>query len=388
MKISGLIRTSIVISLVLAVASSRNVSGQLYYASQKSITGKVDREFAVSGNVVDEFKANLTRGARQWTDLRTGPSDHRKISRAETSDRNKDSISGITPSNADEEIKFRATSFVYPSNSRGDVGLADYPSELLILYAEALKDYAKKNGFDTAYALLSNMGMLCNKKRFFVVNLATMEIEQSGLVSHGRGQGPTIYDKQYSNEPGSRCTSLGRYKVLGKYKGNYGEAYRIAGLDSSNSKALDRNIVLHAMNCIPDAENFLPACVSDGCPAVSGKFLTTLSKIIDTRERPVLLWIFDSNLEEPVIDGDYAEPVSIGFSPVVKKSFETSACHNNAQLHSILNKQAHQNKILHWINEQKKKIWKLLEPGTDPQNDQWNELNQLPAEYLLRGFLI
>src|ERR1700755_687595 len=98
------------------------------------------------------------------------------------------------------------------------------------------------------------MGMLCDKKRFFVINLTTMQIEQSGLVSHGRGQGPTIFDKQYSECIGSRCTALGRYKILGKYNGKYGEAYKMSGLDSSNHSAYDRNIVLHSMNCIPDVE--------------------------------------------------------------------------------------------------------------------------------------
>ena len=143
--------------------------------------------------------------------------------------------------------------------------------------------------------------MRCNKKRFFVINLKTMKIEQSGLLSHGRGQGVSVFDKQYSNRSGSKCTSLGRYKILGKYKGGYGEAYRIAGLDSSNQNAYSRNIVLHSMGCIPDQEGYMPACVSEGCPAVSPNFLTSLSRIIDSRKKPVLLWIFDSNLEEPVV---------------------------------------------------------------------------------------
>lgn len=200
------------------------------------------------------------------------------------------------------EISFKPTAFTYPVNSRVDVGIAQFPSSQLILYANALKQYAKKNGFDTSYAFLSNMGMLCNKKRFFVVNLVTMEVEESALVSHGRGQGPSVFDKQYSNRSGSKCTSLGRYKISGKYKGGYGESYKMVGLDSSNHNAYRRNIVLHSMGCIPDIDGIMPACVSEGCPAVSTKFLSYLRKIIDTRKRPVLLWIFDSNLENAVFE--------------------------------------------------------------------------------------
>lgn len=199
-------------------------------------------------------------------------------------------------------VKFKPTTFTYPKNTKYDIGVAQYSSEQLILYAKELKLYAKKNGFDTTYAFLGNMGMLSNRKRFFVVNLVTMQIEMTGLVSHGRGSGSSMFDKQYSNQEGSKCTSLGRYKISGKYKGGYGLAYKMKGLDSTNKNAYQRNIVLHSMNCIPDIENIMPACVSDGCPAVSTKFLSLLTKIIDSRKKPVLLWLFDSNLEEVLVE--------------------------------------------------------------------------------------
>ncbi|MDP4264279.1 MAG: murein L,D-transpeptidase catalytic domain family protein, partial [Bacteroidota bacterium] len=121
-----------------------------------------------------------------------------------------------------------------------------------------------------------------------------------------------LYDKQYSNQAGSKCTSLGRYKIWGKYKGTYGESYRMIGLDSSNQNALSRNIVLHSMACIPDTDGVAPACVSDGCPAVSTNFLSSLSKTIDSRKKPLLLWIFDSNLEEAVVEN---QPATDGQGP-------------------------------------------------------------------------
>jgi hypothetical protein len=202
------------------------------------------------------------------------------------------------------EISIKSTAFVYPKNSKADIGITQYSTAQLVLYAKVLKQYAKKNGFDTAYAFLSNMGMLSNKKRFFVINLVTLSIEQAGLVSHGRGSGRSVYDKQYSNVSGSNSTSLGRYKISGKYRGGYGEAYKMVGLDSSNRNAYNRNIVLHSMSCIPDVEGIMPACVSEGCPAVSSKFFSFIRQIIDSRKRPVLLWIFDSNLEELVVEDD------------------------------------------------------------------------------------
>lgn len=210
-------------------------------------------------------------------------------------------------------IRFIPTRFTYPQCPGKDIGISSYPVEQLMLYAEALKHYARRNGYDTTYGFFSNMGMLSGKKRFFVVNLVTMELELSGLVAQGRGTGPTRFDKQYSNEKESLCTSLGRYKIMNRYKGVYGEAYRLAGLDSTNDNAYERNIVLHAMGCMTDEEDMKHVCISEGCPAVSPNFLLALGKIIDSRDKPLLLWVFDSNLEEaikeiPEHDTDLGEP--------------------------------------------------------------------------------
>jgi hypothetical protein len=199
-------------------------------------------------------------------------------------------------------FSFKKTSFRYPEGLRNEIGITEYRPAEILYYARALKKFAKENGYDTSYAFLGNMGMISSRKRFFVVNLVTMQVEQAGLVSHGRGQGKSRYDRQYSNSLESKCTSLGRYKIMGKYEGSYGLAYRMAGLDSSNDNAHKRNIVLHSMGCIPDTENNGPACISEGCPAVSVNFLSQLSKIIDGRRKPVLLWVFDSNLEEVILE--------------------------------------------------------------------------------------
>lgn len=205
----------------------------------------------------------------------------------------------VTPA---QTISFYPTYYSYPPNPGQDIGIAVYDERQLMIYAEALKQFAKNNGYDTTYVFLSNMGMLCSKKRFFVVNISTMQTELSGFVTQGRGSGTSRFDKQYSNEKESHCTSLGRYKVMHKYRGEYGDSYRMMGLDSSNNNAYSRNIVLHAMGCMPDNGELTHVCISEGCPAVSVNFFAELSKIIDGRKKPVLLWIFDSNMEEAVVE--------------------------------------------------------------------------------------
>jgi hypothetical protein len=131
-----------------------------------------------------------------------------------------------------------------------------------------------------------------------------MRIQNAGLAAQGRGQGVSIFEKSYSNDPGSKSTALGKYKISAKYTGEYGESFRLIGLDTSNNKAFQRRIVLHSMPCIPDTDAGMPACASEGCPAVSLSFFSYLKTIITSAKKPILLWVFDSNLEELVLDKD------------------------------------------------------------------------------------
>jgi L,D-transpeptidase catalytic domain len=215
-----------------------------------------------------------------------------------------------------KEISIQNTSFNYPKNASREIGVKNVPAEEILLYAIALKKYAAENGYDTTYAMLANMGQLSITKRLYLVDLSAMKILNKGLVSHGRGKGTSIFAKQYSNIPGSNCTALGKYKILDPYKGNYGFSYRMGGLDHSNNNALKRNIVLHAMTCIPDRENYAPACVTEGCPAVSNQFLSALQPIIESRKEPMLFWIFDSLLQQAVVES--VPPTSKGNDLVVK----------------------------------------------------------------------
>lgn len=297
---------------ILALISVVPVSAQVSFASLKktSLSGQ-ERKYSTGIRDYYAISGSAIRQPYNMSSDLIASSEVKKLSKEEeiVSADKKKVINDVRPAEKNKEadieskdISFKPTSFTYPENSRMDIGITQYSADQLILYAKVLKEYAKKNGFDTNYAFFSNMGMRSNRKRFFVINLVTMQIEQSGLVAHGRGQGPSVFDKQYSNQEGSKCTSLGRYKICKKYKGGYGEAYKMIGLDSTNKNAYSRNIVLHAMGCIPDKDGVMPACVSEGCPAVSTRFLSSIGKIIDSRKKPVLLWIFDSNLEEAVVE--------------------------------------------------------------------------------------
>jgi L,D-transpeptidase catalytic domain len=212
------------------------------------------------------------------------------------------------------DVLIQNTSFNYPKNATKEIGVDGLQEEEILLYAVALKKYAIENGHDTTYAFLANMGQLTTTKRLYLIDLTSMKILNKGLVSHGRGKGSSIYAKQYSNTPGSNCTSLGKYKIMSSYTGNYGYSYRMAGLEETNNNALKRNIVLHAMSCIPDRENYAPACVTEGCPAVSKQFLLSVAPVLQSRKAPVLFWIFDSLLQQAVADTKQQNANTAGFA--------------------------------------------------------------------------
>jgi hypothetical protein len=179
---------------------------------------------------------------------------------------------------------------------RRESGITFYTYDRLFKYADAALLYARSYGYDTRYALFINMGMLSGTKRFFIMDLKGKCVVNSGLVAHGSGDEPFTYDRKYSNEPGSKCTSLGRYAVGSSYKGFFGLSFHLKGLDPTNSRASERNVVLHAMHCIPDQETTVPICQSEGCPAVSDRMIQVVRDLVGSRKKPLLLWVFDSNL--------------------------------------------------------------------------------------------
>jgi len=158
--------------------------------------------------------------------------------------------------------------------------------------AEDIASYAADHDYNSSYCFMVDMKIESGKKRFFVYNLKKDSVELSGLVTHGSSKNNT-HEIQFSNMPNSLCTSLGKYKIGGSYTGKFGLAFKLYGLDSSNSKAFNRFVVLHSHSCVPVEETApAPICESWGCPTVAPAFLTQLKTYIDKSAKPVLLNIY------------------------------------------------------------------------------------------------
>ena len=157
----------------------------------------------------------------------------------------------------------------------------------------ALRSFAIAHGYNTKIAFLVDMGLPSGKYRFFVADLEKDTLLLAGLVAHGRGNRTFSVAPSFSNADGSGCTSLGRYRIGAPYTGHFGRSYKLYGLDSTNSQAFRRNIVLHSFSYVPEAATDpFPICNSLGCPMVSPGFLQQLEPLVDRSGRPILLWIF------------------------------------------------------------------------------------------------
>ena len=153
-----------------------------------------------------------------------------------------------------------------------------------------LNDFNANQDYNDEIAFITDMDLPSGSNRFFVYDLKKDSVIASSLVTHGRCNKTWLNGRQYSNVVGSGCTSPGKYRIGKSYYGKFGLAYKLHGLDETNSNAYKRYVVLHAHECVPEKEiDPYPICQSDGCPTVSPRFLKKLQVIIDKSDKPILL---------------------------------------------------------------------------------------------------
>jgi hypothetical protein len=82
--------------------------------------------------------------------------------------------------------------------------------------------------------------------RFFIIDMVAGKVRPF-YVAHGAGSDHEHdgWLKTFSNESGSLATSRGAYVTHTWYDGTHGTSMRLSGLDSDNSLAEDRAIVIH-----------------------------------------------------------------------------------------------------------------------------------------------
>lgn len=120
------------------------------------------------------------------------------------------------------------------------------------------------------YVTVVNYALKSNQRRFVLFDLKEGKVE-TYLTAHGKGSDPKNkgYATHFSNDEGSKMTSLGFYLTLGTYTGMHGHSLKLQGLEESNSRALERAIVIHPAKYVQEKNNH--AGRSWGCPSLDPK---------------------------------------------------------------------------------------------------------------------
>lgn len=161
---------------------------------------------------------------------------------------------------------------------------------------DQVRDYCSKNDFNTTYYMLVDYSIPSGKKRCFVYNLQTGRKIMSSYCLHGNGPGNTAAKPKFSNDVGSKCSSLGRFVMVGKGSSTMRNAIRLRGLDRSNYKAESRGILIHSAGRVSrfrGQSEYLPLGPEcEGCIVVSRDFQMKMLEVLNntTRKHPVLIY--------------------------------------------------------------------------------------------------
>jgi hypothetical protein len=181
----------------------------------------------------------------------------------------------------------------YLKSSSIDKVISENIADKTVNKAEEIKLFLKKNSkYNKDVFFLLDMRIPSNKNRFFVFDTKKNQVTDSGLVAHGSGSGSATGELQFSNTDGSLMTSLGKYYIGNSYNGTFGKAYKMYGLDATNSNAFLRNIVLHSHKRMSYEEQISPIILSWGCPMLNEKFYLRIQDILDKSDKNVLLYIY------------------------------------------------------------------------------------------------
>jgi hypothetical protein len=177
------------------------------------------------------------------------------------------------------------------------IGFGQVSERITKKATEALA-FCKKNNMNTGFCFLLDMSIKSGKNRFYIYDFKTNKITKSGLVCHGMGKNSGEEKPMYSNESGSNCTSLGKYRTGKRAYSNWGINihYKMHGLEKSNSNAFKRQVVLHSYDYVEDKEIY-PASLtlgwSKGCPVVGNEMMKKIDALLKKAKKPTLIWIFE-----------------------------------------------------------------------------------------------
>lgn len=158
--------------------------------------------------------------------------------------------------------------------------------------AERLKEYCQREGYNTKVALFVDMSRHSGRRRFVAWDMVQNVPIFTSPVSHGSGAMESHVRSAYarfSNEDGSHLSSLGYALVAERYIGRYGVAYRLDGLNATNSNLRSRCVVLHGWEHTTSLPIYPFATVgSFGCPVLSRRMMRMVDELLQLHDRVVI----------------------------------------------------------------------------------------------------
>lgn len=147
--------------------------------------------------------------------------------------------------------------------------------------------------YNQEIAFFIDMKVMSGRSRFFMYDFRKNKVIDKGLVAHGSGSETGVEGQlKFSNIDNSYATSIGTYSIDEKYTGKFGEAYKLTGLDETNSNARKRSIVLHKYYAVPYEEQAEPIVNSLGCPMVNKDYFDRIKELVDASKKNILLTIY------------------------------------------------------------------------------------------------
>jgi len=180
-------------------------------------------------------------------------------------------ISPFAKTDAQQSRRVWKNFFPHANCSKNDCG-KDVPTEALEEMLERASYHAPSKLTNTTWAFVADFTQNSRIKRGYLIHMKTgnaIRYHVSHGVGSGDGNGNVL---RTSNRDSSHQSSEGLYLTAETYSGKHGYSLKMDGLESSNSAARSRAIVIHGASYVPNTNSVKVANRigrSHGCPAVA-----------------------------------------------------------------------------------------------------------------------
>ncbi|MBD5282975.1 MAG: hypothetical protein HDS33_08130 [Bacteroides sp.] len=166
---------------------------------------------------------------------------------------------------------------------------------------DEVRSFTRLNGFNEEYCVIVDFSRHSGRYRYYLYDIVNDRIAEQGLVAHGGGRnGECRREPKFSNVVGSNLSSPGKYRIGRQRKthfrirGEHCDCLELHGLESSNSNAYSRAILIHTglrytfptfpLRTIP---------TSHGCFTVGDEVFEATAEIVRNSGKPVLLYALE-----------------------------------------------------------------------------------------------